>query len=85
MEAPTTPSCAATRVLGAGAKDRYATELGDDPGAVLLKRARVALTQGLPFGPGGQGHARMNVACPAAVLTAAVERIAAFLAESGES
>ena len=65
--------------------DFRATELGDDPGAVLLKRARVALTQGLPFGPGGQGHARMNVACPAAVLTAAVERIAAFLAESGES
>jgi cystathionine beta-lyase len=51
--------------------------LGDDPADALLVRGGVALNPGPTFGPGGAGHARVNVACPAAVLTGAVARIAA--------
>ncbi|HEX6888754.1 MAG TPA: aminotransferase class I/II-fold pyridoxal phosphate-dependent enzyme [Candidatus Nanopelagicales bacterium] len=51
--------------------------LGDDPAAVLLREARVGLMDGVAFGPGGAGFVRLNVACSAAVLTEAVERIAA--------
>lgn len=56
--------------------------LGDDPADLLLRRARVALNPGPTFGPGGAGHARMNVATPAAVISEAVARIAAVVADS---
>ena len=49
--------------------------LGDDPAAEFLRQGRVALMQGPPFGPGGAGHARLNLACPAAVLDEAVHRM----------
>jgi cystathionine beta-lyase len=52
------------------------TGLGADPAAVLLERARVALTSGTPFGPGGEGHARLNFAASARTLTRAVEAMA---------
>jgi cystathionine beta-lyase len=55
--------------------------LGDDPAGVLLSRGRVALNPGPTFGPGGAGHVRLNVACPTAVLTEAVDRIAAVVAD----
>ena len=58
--------------------------LGDDPADALLARGRVALNPGPSFGPGGAGHARINVACPAAVLSEAVDRIAA-VAEAGRT
>lgn len=52
-------------------------ELGwDDPAAVFLDRGRVALNSGLPFGPGGQGHARLNFATPEPVLREIVRRMA---------
>lgn len=54
--------------------------LGDDPADALLRRGRVALNPGPTFGPGGAGHARLNVATPAAVLREAVDRIAAVVA-----
>lgn len=57
--------------------DCRALDLGDDPAAVLLERGRVALTGGVPFGPGAAGFARVNLACSAAVLTEAVARMAA--------
>jgi cystathionine beta-lyase len=60
--------------------DCRALGLGDDPAERFLKQGRVALMQGPPFGPGGAGHARVNLACPAAVLTAAVERMTAVVA-----
>ncbi len=52
------------------------TGLGDDPAAVFLDRARVALTSGPPFGPGGVGHLRFNFAASARNLTRAVDAMA---------
>lgn len=54
-------------------------DLGD-PAEFLLEKGRVALTAGAPFGRGGEGHARLNFATPAAVLTQIVERIGEALA-----
>ncbi|MGC0207839.1 MalY/PatB family protein [Streptomyces levis] len=50
--------------------------LGDDPADVFLRRGRVALTSGPPFGTGGAGHARLNLAASPEVLTEAVRRMA---------
>jgi cysteine-S-conjugate beta-lyase len=50
-------------------------DLGHDPAATFLDRGRVALTGGLPFGPGGAGHVRLNLATTPAILTEAVERM----------
>lgn len=52
------------------------TGLGDDPAAVLLERAGVALSSGLKFGPGGAGFARLNVATSEQILDDIVDRIA---------
>jgi cysteine-S-conjugate beta-lyase len=49
---------------------------GADPAAVLLERGRVALLSGTPFGTGGAGFARLNLATTPALLTEAVERMA---------
>lgn len=51
----------------------------EDPAAVLLERAQVALSSGLPFGPGGEGHARFNFATTEDVLAEILERMAAAL------
>ncbi|AXE90748.1 aminotransferase class I/II-fold pyridoxal phosphate-dependent enzyme [Streptomyces sp. Go-475] len=59
--------------------DCRALGLGDDPADVFLRRGRVALTSGLPFGTGGAGRARLNLATSAEVLTEAVRRMAAAL------
>jgi cystathionine beta-lyase len=61
--------------------DLRSTGLGDNPADALLRRGRVALNPGPTFGPGGEGRVRVNVACPAAVLTEAVDRIASVVAE----
>lgn len=53
------------------------TGLGDDPATVLLERGNVALNSGLSFGVEGAGYARLNLATSPAVLTEAVERMAA--------
>lgn len=60
--------------------DCRALDLGDDPAEAFLRRGRVALTQGPPFGPGGQEHARLNLACSSAVLSEAVDRMRATVA-----
>ncbi|MEZ0114238.1 cystathionine beta-lyase [Catenulispora sp. EB89] len=52
-------------------------ELGDDPAGVFLERGRVAVNSGIPFGTGGAGHVRINIATSPAILTEAVERMAA--------
>lgn len=49
---------------------------GDDPAAFALENARVALSSGPAFGPGGAGHARMNLACNPETLVEAVDRLA---------
>ncbi|MBC6439356.1 MAG: pyridoxal phosphate-dependent aminotransferase [Rhodospirillales bacterium] len=41
----------------------------------ILSRARIRLEAGSAFGPGGTGFARMNVACPRAVVQDAMERL----------
>ncbi|SEQ18836.1 cystathione beta-lyase [Lentzea xinjiangensis] len=50
--------------------------LGDDPARTFLKRGRVAVNSGIPFGTGGAGFVRMNLATSPEVLTEAVRRMA---------
>jgi cystathionine beta-lyase len=51
--------------------------LGDDPAAAFLERGRVALTPGPNFGDQGKGFARLNFGTSAALMTEAVDRMAA--------
>lgn len=51
--------------------------LGDDAAAVFLERGRVALLAGPPFGLGGAGHVRLNLATSKRIITDAVRRMAA--------
>ncbi|MGP2436360.1 MalY/PatB family protein [Streptomyces sp. JW3] len=53
--------------------------LGADPAEVFLRRGRVAVNSGLPFGTGGAGHVRLNLATSPEVLTEAVRRMASAL------
>lgn len=46
----------------------------------LLEKARLRLKDGQVFGPEGLGFARMNFACPAALLEEALHRLAGALA-----
>ena len=50
--------------------------LGDDPAKVFLEFGRVGLSSGMPFGEGGQGHVRFNLATSPEIVTEAVERMA---------
>ena len=56
--------------------------LGDDPAQAFLERGRVAVNSGIPFGTGGAGHVRINIATSAEILTEAVERMATAVRES---
>ncbi len=60
--------------------DFRATDLGDDPARALLKRGRVALSQGPKFGTGGTGFARVNFATSAEILDDIVDRVATTVA-----
>jgi cystathionine beta-lyase len=51
--------------------------LGDDPARTFLKQGKVALNSGIPFGTGGAGFVRLNLATSPEVLTEAVRRMAA--------
>ncbi|MFI5683254.1 MalY/PatB family protein [Streptomyces sp. NPDC051636] len=59
--------------------DCRALGLGDDPAEVFLERGRVALSSGIPFGTGGAGHVRLNLATSPEVVTEGVRRMAAAL------
>ncbi|WP_433454781.1 MalY/PatB family protein [Streptomyces sp. CA-142005] len=59
--------------------DCRALGLGDDPAQVFLDRGRVALSSGLPFGSGGAGHVRLNLATSPDILTEGIRRMAAAL------
>ncbi|WP_086668850.1 MalY/PatB family protein [Lentzea kentuckyensis] len=50
--------------------------LGDDPAKTFLKHGRVAVNSGIPFGTGGAGFVRMNLATTPEVITEAVRRMA---------
>ncbi len=54
--------------------------LGDDPATAFLERGRVGLNSGQPFGLGGEGHVRINLAASRTTLTEAVERMARTVA-----
>jgi cystathionine beta-lyase len=45
------------------------------PQTFFLEKARVALSDGALFGPGGEGFVRLNFACPRTILTEALERM----------
>lgn len=55
------------------------TGAGDDPAAFFLDAAKVRLSPGPDFGPGGGGFARLNFATSEAVLTEICGRMAAAL------
>jgi len=59
--------------------DCTALGLGEDPSVAFLERGRVALNAGPTFGPGGEGHVRINIAASRATLTEAVGRMASVL------
>jgi cystathionine beta-lyase len=51
--------------------------------ALFKDRAGLALNDGAMFGPGGEGHMRLNAGCPRATLKQAMEQLkAGFLHES---
>lgn len=56
--------------------DFSALNLEPDPHKFVLHKARVGLSDGVPFGPGGAGHLRLNFACPRERLLEGLERIA---------
>ncbi len=59
--------------------DFRALDWGDDPAVYALEHAKVALSNGPPFGAPGIGFARLNMACSPDTLTEAVTRLAAAL------
>lgn len=54
--------------------------LDGDPAEVFLRRGRVALSSGRPFGTGGEGFVRLNLAASPEVVTEAVRRMASSIA-----
>lgn len=55
------------------------SEVGTDPAGWFLREARVALNAGDPYGTGGAGHVRLNMATSQEVLIEAVSRMSAAL------
>jgi cystathionine beta-lyase len=46
-----------------------------DPYRFFLERAKIALSDGTTFGPGGQGFVRLNFGCPRPLLAEALARM----------
>jgi cystathionine beta-lyase len=59
---------------------RASAVAGRDPYTFFLERAKVALNDGVTFGPGGEGFVRMNFGCPRPLLAEGLERMRAALA-----
>lgn len=64
--------------------DLRGTGLGEHPAAAILAEARVALNDGRHFGTGGEGFARVNLACAPDTIVQGVDRISALLAAIAE-
>ena len=47
----------------------------EEVGDVLVRKAKVALNDGIPFGKEGYGFRRMNIGCPRSILQEGLERI----------
>ena len=56
----------------------------EQPYQFFLTRAKVALSDGLTFGPGGEGHVRLNFGCRRAVLLEALARMRRALEKAEE-
>ncbi len=54
-----------------------------NPYTFFLEHAKVALSDGAMFGPGGEGFVRLNFGCPRTQLIAALERMRAALNAKG--
>ena len=54
---------------------RNAGAAGADPFTFFLDKARVALSDGALFGPGGEGFVRLNFGCPRTMLVEALDRM----------
>lgn len=52
-----------------------AGEITGSPHEFLLEHAKVALSDGVTFGPGGEGFVRLSFACPRSVLEEGLKRI----------
>ncbi len=48
---------------------------GEELQEFLIRECRVGLNAGYTFGPGGEGFARVNIACPRSTLQAGLERL----------
>ena len=59
---------------------RGAARAGADPYTFFLTQAKVALNDGVTFGPGGAGFVRLNYGCPRSLLAQGLQRMAAALA-----
>jgi cystathionine beta-lyase len=55
------------------------TGIDGNPYKFFLEHAKVALSDGASFGPGGEGFVRLNFGCPRAQLITALERMQAAL------
>lgn len=61
--------------------DCRALNMGDDALAdFMVRRAGLGMNRGIAFGKGGEGHMRLNAACPRGVLGTAMERLRAAVA-----
>jgi cystathionine beta-lyase len=63
--------------------DCRALRLPADPAEIFLEYGRVAVNSGPIFGDGGDGFVRLNLGCSPEVLTEAVRRMAAAVAQVG--
>ncbi len=61
--------------------DFNGARLGEDPHKFFLQHAGVALNEAPPFGPGSEGFARLNFACPRSLLLEVLERMEKALKE----
>ncbi len=55
------------------------TDLGEDPAAVILERAKIAVNSGLAFGDPGKGFVRLNFGTSAEILQSAFSGIKSLL------
>jgi len=59
--------------------DCRALDLEGGPYRFFLEKARVALSDGEIYGPGGEGFVRLNFACPRSILTEGLQRMVVAL------